>query len=419
MTHRKNILLISYHTCPLASEEGKETGGMNVYVYELAHYLARLGNHVDVITRCTDPKNETIVQVSDNFRVIHLCAGPKKPVHKKKLLAYIPEFIESFSSFTQKHMITYDVMHAHYYQSGLIGLSLKSKLPKPIPLVVTFHTLVLMKHLVARSAAELDTQERIDAEFRLISEADIITTPSSSDRQYLKYLYGANESKMVEVPPGVNTELFYPVDKNIAKEKIGVNPQEKIIVFVGRIEPLKGIDAILYALKILQQKAPDLQIRLLIIGGDITQHIKQWSPQLKQLESLRRILKISELVDFVGQQPQNRLRDYYNAAEIVVMPSHYESFGMAAAEAMACGVPVITTNVTGISDLIDDRHSTLISTVNNPLLLAEQMEKLLTNPSLYEQIRTSLTTNIQELRWEVVAKKVDTIYTNLVNANNK
>jgi D-inositol-3-phosphate glycosyltransferase len=272
-----------------------------------------------------------------------------------------------------------------------------------------------MKHLVARSASELDSEERIEAEFQLIREADIVTTPSSSDRQYLNYLYGANEKKMIEVPPGVNTELFYPLDKIKTKEKIGINPHEKIILFVGRIEPLKGIDAILYALKILHVKKPDVPLRLLIVGGDISQHIKQWSPQLKQLESLRRILKISEMVDFVGQQPQNKLRDYYNAAEIVVMPSHYESFGMAAAEAMACGVPVITTNVTGISDLIDDRHSTLITTVNNPLLLAEQMEKLLTDPILYDQIRNSLMANITELRWEAIAKKVDTIYTDLIH----
>lgn len=392
---------------------------MNVYVYELAQYLSRLGNTVDVITRCTDPRNETIVNVSEHFRVIHLCAGPKKPVHKKKLLQYIPEFIDSFLKFTSNNAREYDIMHAHYYQSGLIGLQLKTVLPKSIPLVMTFHTLVLMKHLVARSAAELDSNERLDAEFRLTKEADMITTPSSSDKQYLQYLYGADAEKMVEVPPGVNTELFFPVDKTTAKEKIGFNPQEKIILFVGRIEPLKGIDAILYALKILHIKNPQIPLRLLIIGGDITQHITQWSPQLRQLESLRRTLHISDIVDFVGQQPQNELRYFYNAAELVVMPSHYESFGMAAAEAMACGVPVITTNVTGISDRIDDQHATLITTVNNPLLLAEQMQKLLTDQVLYNHISTSIMESVKGLRWEEIARNVDTIYTNLIRTYTK
>lgn len=413
---QKRILMISYHTCPLASQEGKETGGMNVYVYELARHLGKLGHHVDAITRCQDPKNATIVPVTENFRVIHLPAGPAKPVQKKQLVNFIPEFVDSFLKFTQQERLAYDIMHAHYYLSGLIGLKLQERQPRPLPMVMTFHTLVLMKHLVARSAAELDSHVRIDAEFALTEKADAITTPSSSDRQYLKYMYGADERKLFEIPPGINTELFFPEDKIAAKKHIGADTKEKIVVFVGRIEPLKGIDAILYALKILHEQVPSLPVRLLVVGGDISQHIKQWSPQLKQLEQLRHLLRIPDMVTFVGQQPQHELRHYYNAAELVVMPSHYESFGMAAAEAMACGVPVITTNVTGISDLIDERRSTLITTVNNPLLLASQMKQLLTDDAVYEQTKAALTQNVDELSWNVIAEKTDAIYTNLLQS---
>ncbi len=402
--------MISYHTCPLASIEGKETGGMNVYVYELSRNLARLGHAVDVITRSQDKQSEKIVLVEKNFRVIHLPAGPEKVINKKKLIEYIPSFTDSFIKFSKEENLTYDLMHAHYYQSGLIGLEINKRFNSPMPMVMTFHTLALMKNLVARSVSELGNRFRIDAEFKLTKQADAIITPSSSDKQYLKYLYRADDKKVFEIPPGVNTELFKPMDNNAAKKHLGLHPKEKFILFVGRIEPLKGIDMLLYALKILQAQVPYISVRLLIVGGDISQHITKWSSQLKQLDELRHILEISKQVEFVGQKPQDKLLYYYNAAELVVMPSHYESFGMAAAEAMACGTPVITTNVSGISYLIDERHSTLITTVNNPLLLASQIRQLLTNKTMYGEIRKNIMNNIEDLCWSRIVKQVEEVY---------
>lgn len=408
----KRVLIISYHTCPLAFEEGKETGGMNVYVYELAQNLGNLGIKVDVITRSQDKNNKKIVEVSKNFRVIHLIAGPQASIHKNTLITFIPQFVAELSKFISEEKLIYDVIHAHYYQSGVVALNIKQAALPSTPLVMTFHTLALMKNLVARSPAEFDSQDRIDAEFLLTKKANIIITPSESDKQYLHYLYEVPESKIIEIPPGVNADIFQPMSKSQAKKHIKVKGKEKIILFVGRIEPLKGIDVILYALKILRSE--NVAIRLLIVGGDVSQHITKWSPQLKQLEQLSRFLKISAFVDFVGQRPQHELLYYYNAAEIVVMPSHYESFGMAAAEAMACGTPVITTNVTGISNLIDELRSTQITTVNNPLLLASQINRLLTNQQLYEKIRTASIKNTRELCWDSIARKTLEVYRQLI-----
>ncbi|RJR14859.1 glycosyltransferase [Candidatus Microgenomates bacterium] len=407
----KKILMISYHTCPLANEEGKETGGMNIYVHELGKHLGQLGFIVDAITRSQDKNNQQIVPVSKNFRVIHLKAGPEKVINKKKLPDYIPEFISAFRQFSQEQQLNYDLLHGHYYQSGLVGLKLnKSKKP----LVITFHTLALMKNLVARSPSEMDRPERIMAEFTIAQKADRLIAASENEKQYLHYLYNAKREKISEIAPGINIELFKPIDKRTAKQHINAKKDEKIILFVGRIEPLKGIDALLYALKIIRTDWQNCPIKLLIVGGDVSQHIAKWSPQLQQLQQLTQTLNIEPAVEFVGQKPQHELPFYYNAAELVVMPSHYESFGMTAAESMACGTPVIMSNVTGISNLIDDVRKKQITTVNNPLLLARQIKTLLTEKDTYAQVRAHGLEQAQELTWASTAQRFANLYEQLL-----
>lgn len=407
---KKRILMISYHTCPLASEEGKETGGMNVYVYELSSALSKLGYEVDVVTRSQDVHAEKVVQVEKGFRVIHLAAGPELPQPRKKVIDFVPEFIESLISFVEKEHLHYDIIHAHYYLSGLIALGVRNYGDGATPFVITFHTLALMKNLVARASREEESTVRIDAEFTLIKDANIITTPSASDKQYLMYLYEAAEEKIVEVAPGVNLNLFRPMNKAAAKLHVGISQTRKTLLFVGRIEPLKGIDMLLYAVKMVKAQIPDMPLTLLIVGGDISQHITKWSSQMRQLNTLRHVLHIEEEVQFIGQRPQKELPYFYNAAEIVVIPSHYESFGMVVAEAMACGTPVITTNVAGISDLIDQRRSTLITTVNNPLLLASQIRQLLTNEAMYKEVQQNSIKSTHGLSWSDVAGQISQVY---------
>jgi len=410
----RRVSMISFHTCPLASQEGKETGGMNVYVLELSKQLSRMGIAVDAFTRSQDDQQPYIVQVNPLFRVIHIPAGPESPVPKKQLIEYLPEFVANVEKFIAEQRVEYDVMHCHYYLSGLIGVNLnrcrEARGEKPLPLLMTFHTLALMKNLVARDELEREEKERIDAEFDLVQRADKIIAPSESDAKYLRFLYQARDGKVEVIPPGVDVENFKPMERAIAKAHLGIDPQDHIILFCGRIEPLKGIDMLLYAMKILIEKNPSLRVCLWIIGGDVSQQPEQWSKELQKLEKLRHILNLTPVVHFAGQQLQENLPYYYNAADVVVMPSHYESFGMAAAEAMACGVPVITTNVAGISSLIDDIHGLLLTSVNNPLLLASQMEALLTNPQKREQISQNVYQKVQDLNWKNIADRVVSVY---------
>ncbi|MBE2271497.1 MAG: glycosyltransferase [Anaerolinea sp.] len=402
------VAMISFHTCPLASQEGKETGGMNVYVLELSRELSRQGIAVDVFTRSQDDLQPHVVQVDPLFRVIHVPAGPESPVPKKQLLQYVPEFVANTRKFIAEQGMRYDVMHCHYYLSGLAGLELVRDLPMPI--VMTFHTLALMKNLVARDELEREEGDRIEAEYDLVQRVDKIIAPSESDMRYLQYLYAAGEDKVVVIPPGVDLDHFKPVDQAEAKSKLGIDPCDQIILFVGRIEPLKGIDMLLYAMKIMLEKKPDLRVCLWIIGGDVSQPPSQWSKELQKLETLRHLLKLTPVVHFAGQQLQEVLPYYYSAADVVVMPSHYESFGMAAAEAMACGTPVITTNVAGISSLIDEKHELLITSVNNPLLLASQMELLLSDHQKREQVGQNVLQKVKDLHWQSIAAQIIRLY---------
>jgi D-inositol-3-phosphate glycosyltransferase len=270
-----------------------------------------------------------------------------------------------------------------------------------------------MKNLVARDELEEESRERIEAEFTLVQKADAVIAPSRNEKQYLEYLYETDPAKIHVIHPGVDLSLFTPIPQAQAKAFVHADPDSQIILFVGRIEPLKGIDGLLYAMKILTSKNPDLNVCLWIVGGDISQPITHWSKELQKLEQLRQVLKLHTMVKFVGQRPQHELPYYYNAAELVVMPSHYESFSMTAAEAMACGVPVVTTNVAGVSTLMDDQHEALITSVSNPLLLAQKIEQLLFQPEVRQKLSDELRQNVENLTWDTTADALICIYQQL------
>ena len=368
----KRIAALSFHTCPLSDEKDAEIGGMNTYVLELSKALAEKGYIIDIYTRLQDKSSPEFVEVTPNLRVIHSNNIPN----------------------------SYDLLYAHYYLSGLIGLKLKKKYN--IPLFITFHTLAMMKNLVAREGEKADLQ-RIKAELLLTKKSDKIIATSASDLEYIHTLYSAPLKKIFLLSPGVNLKLFRPINKLKAKEVIKANPDHKIILFVGRIEPLKGLDVLLYAIKILVQRSPKLQFCLWIVG-------RTGSEEVLRLNELKLLLGIHAYVKFVGQKNRAELPYYYSASEVVVMPSQYESFGMAALEAMACAVPVIITDVTGISSILGKKHISLLTSAGNPILLAKKIKNLLTNREEHKQMSEEVFKKVQNLGWENVADKFTEIF---------
>lgn len=379
----KRIAVISYHTCPLSDEDVTQTGGLNIYVLELSKSLAKKGYILDIFTRSVSNDSPKIVNVTQNLRVIHLPAGN---IHlpKKELLKCIPEFQKNFFDFMKEGNLTYDFVYCHYYLSGLVGLEIKKLLK--IPLIINFHTLALMKNLVAKSEDGGENTQRIKSEILLLEKADKVIATSKTDAQYISSLYEYPPEKVFVLTPGVDLELFKP-------EKRKRN--NKNILFVGRIEPLKGIDVLLYSLKIL-----NINTSLTIVGSG--------NKEIKRLKEIIKILKIRIPVHFVGKKTQRELPDYYNSADIVVIPSQYESFGIAVLEAMACGVPVITTDVSGISTLFDEDHP-LITSASNPILLSEKIEYLLTDKEEYLKLKKEVLNKAKNLSWDTVAEKFEKI----------
>lgn len=414
-----NIAMISYHTCPLAVLGGKNTGGMNVYVRELTRFLGRIGVHVDVFTRSMD---EHIPQVSHdlgNFnRVVHVSAGPEVFLPKDLLQCYVEPFAEGIMAFAERKGIRYDLIHSHYWMSGLAGIYLKERWQ--VPMLQMFHTLGLMKQRIGRTPDEREGEERVEGELAVMHATDRIIAATESELLQLEQLYGINEQKVSIVPPGVDTHHFYPIPEDEAKEVVGISPQERMALFVGRIEPLKGVDTLIRAMAILKQNCERFVCPhyLVIIGGDPEGHPERDESEMGRLQALARSLGLDEMVLFLGKRGQQTLPYYYSAAEVVVMPSHYESFGMVALEAMACGTPVIASRVGGLAYLVKDGETGYSVPAQDPEALADKLRSVFVDPDLREKMGHKAAVYAQEFRWETITAQIAEIYQRMLLPHN-
>ncbi|MFW5713830.1 MAG: glycosyltransferase [Brevefilum sp.] len=410
-----NVAMISYHTCPLAVLGGKNTGGMNVYVRELTRFLGRVGVHVDVFTRSQD---EHIPQVSHdlgNFnRVVHIPAGPENFLPKAKLLAYTDEFAQKIMEFSEKKNITYDLIHGHYWLSGVAGEILQKDWN--VPFLQMFHTLGMMKQRIGQTEEEREGDFRVRGESRVMETADRIIAATEAECSQLENLYGLNHQKVTIIPPGVDTHHFYPIPPDEAKEAIGISSQDRMALFVGRIEPLKGVDTLIRAMAILKRRCksfacPDY---LVIIGGDPEGETEKISDEMKRLQALCSELGLNDIVVFLGKRGQQTLPYYYSAAEVVVMPSFYESFGMVALEAMACGTPVIASQVGGLAFLVKDGETGFFIPAQDPEALAEKLRLLFVDHDLRAQFGQAAAEYAKNFSWELITEKMLKVYREMV-----
>jgi D-inositol-3-phosphate glycosyltransferase len=411
-----NIAMLSYHTCPLATLGGKHTGGMNVYVRELTKHLGALGVHVDVFTRSQDEHVPHVLHdLGCGNRVVHIPAGPESPTSKNDLPHYIPEFTEGILQFARSKNIHYDLIHSHYWMSGLAAESLQSTWN--VPMVQMFHTLGLMKNRIARSESEMEPPLRIESEKRLVSLAKRIVIATPAEKEQLISLYGADEHKFAVIPPGVDTTHFYPIPEDEARSVIGVPSGNCMILFVGRIEPLKGIETLLRAIALLLQteEINECNYYLAIIGGEPDGNGEEPDSEMGRLQNLSRELGIHDVVIFLGKRSQDTLPYYYSAAQVVVVPSYYESFGMVALEAMACGTPVIASQVGGLAYLVRDGKTGYVVPEGNPEALKQALKKLIEAPALREQMCDQAVDYARSYDWSVIARKVSKLYDSVLS----
>jgi D-inositol-3-phosphate glycosyltransferase len=411
----RRIAMLSVHTCPMATLGGKETGGMNVYVRELSRELGARGLTVDIYTRSQDPAVPRVRPLWANVRVIHLPAGPEEPYSKNLVYDHLPQFLSELRTFAAGEHITYDLVHSHYWLSGWVARELARE--AALPTVHMFHTLGKMKDAVARSEAEKETATRIRIEEELMRDMSRIIAATRFDKSQMVELYGANPHKIVVVPLGVDPGVFRPIPRGEARQAVGLDLPGmcRLVLFVGRMDPLKGLDTLLQAVCKLNDLEPELVkgLCMAVIGGDADENGAGFNNELECLDKLKDQAGLRDLVIFLGSRAQDTLPYYYSAAEVCVVPSHYESFGLVALEAMACGTPVIASRVGGLQLTVEDGVTGFLVPVGDANALAEKLRIVLVDSELRERLGANARRKAQGYTWRVAADRILKVYEGL------
>jgi D-inositol-3-phosphate glycosyltransferase len=410
-----NIAMLSVHTCPLAALGGKETGGMNVYVRELARALSQRGHRVDIFTRSQDPTvPHEVPGLEIGARVFHIPAGPEAPYNKNRLFDYLPEFAQGVRAEVEHENVRYDVYHAHYWLSGWVARELQRD--QPAPIVQMFHTLGAMKNQVALGHTDRETERRLVIEREIMRFADRIVAATPRDRQQMIDLYDAPRNKISIISPGVDLNLFHPLDIPDTKQYF---KDDHTVLFVGRIDPIKGIDTWFRAMKLVVEEDPSLRGRLCVclIGGDIDEDVPD--EEFARLQALKDELGIADVVAFLGKRSQDALPYYYASADVIVMPSRYESFGMAALEAMACGTPVVASDVGGLSFIVRDGETGFLVPEGHARAMADCLSRILHDPELRARLGKRGVEVARQYAWTRIADQIEALYCEVTDKRGK
>lgn len=408
------LAMLSVHTCPNAALGGKETGGMNVYVRDLSRELGRRGFTVDVFTRSQDPDVPRVVDLGPNARVIHLKAGPEAPYDKNLVHDHIDEFTDNLLEFARREDFAYHLVHSHYWLSGLVARQIRREWNTPV--MHMSHTLGKLKNRVAKSQADLEAPVRVESEREIINSVDRLVAANPLEKAQMIWLYGADPTKIEVIPCGVDLELFYPRARSEAQAYLDMPAHHKMVLFVGRVEPLKGIDVLIEAMALVLEKHTDLRddICLCVIGGEPDADAAKMDREMARLQDMRETLGIANVVTFLGKREQVALPFHYSAAEVCVVPSHYESFGMVALEAMACGTPVVASRVGGLTFTIQDGSTGFLVPNDDPKALAEKLSLLLTDGAMRQEMGQRAVTHSKRYGWPIVAGQIVAAYRDLV-----
>jgi D-inositol-3-phosphate glycosyltransferase len=398
------VAMLSVHTCPLAALGGKETGGMNVYVRELARELSRIGAAVDVFTRSQNPGIPRVVRLADRARVVHLPAGPQAPMARERVHAHLDEFVEGLEAWRLANGLEYDLLHGNYWLSGVVGLALRARWGAP--LVQMFHTLGALKN-GAGIDAEREPALRLAEERRIVAAADRLVAANAIERNELVTAYRADAARVAVIPCGVDTDVFTPGDPTAARAALDL-PPGPLLLYVGRIAPIKGLETLLDAVGCL--RGAGTLARLAVVGGETDEPTDGHEADVRRRAAA---LGLSDAVTFVGAQPQQRLRDWYVAADVTVLPSYYESFGMVALEAMACGSPVVASRVGGLQTTVRDGVTGLLVTEGDPCALAGTITRVLGDDGLRWRLGREGQRWAAQHRWPCVGEAICREYATL------
>lgn len=400
--HRR-IAVVAYHSSPLNEPGSGDAGGMTVYVRALARSLSERGFRTDIFTRATNDC-PPVVEISPGVRVISIAAGPPGFVDKETQLGFLDDFVTGVAAFATAQRVRYDIVHSHYWQSGLAAKALAGRWH--VPVVHSHHTLGKVKN---RSLAPGDTPEpliRLSGEAEVIAAADVLVASTEEECGQIAGLYGAPADRIKRLHPGVDHATFSPGDRAAARAELGLGSEDSVLLFVGRIQKLKGIDL---AIRAMDQLLPalDRPTHLLIVGGASG---REGGAEIDRLRDLAEELDVSSSIRFTGPQPHSRLAKYYRASDVLLVCSFSESFGLTALEAHACGTPVVGTPVGGLSHIVADGASGFLVESRDPAEFAARLKTLLADPDLQEDFSRCAHARSTAYSWESTADEFVELY---------
>jgi D-inositol-3-phosphate glycosyltransferase len=394
-----HVAVITVHGCPLRQAGSKDSGGMNIYILEMAKRLAARGVQVDVFTRHHDPLDPQVVMLAPGARLIHLPAGAPS-LDKSGVYELLPSFTAQMRRFCVSNRLNYDLVSSHYWLSGLVGMRLASEWG--VPHTTSFHTMAEMKR--RGRPEEMEVVQRDDSETEIACSADSIVVWTEDEKQAIVDFCNIAPEKVSVIPPGVDLSRFRPMSQQQSRDYLGYG-EGKNILFVGRLEPLKGLDILFKAVASLENTR---DITLNVVGGD------ENSQEKDRLQELASRMQLTDSIRFIGSVSQDELPVHYNAADVCVLPSHYESFGLAALEAAACGRPVVASEVGGLPMIVKSGSTGFLVPSKQSDVMAERLCELLGDDMLRSRMGTAAREHAETLGWERSADSLLAGYRELI-----
>jgi D-inositol-3-phosphate glycosyltransferase len=408
------VAVLAVHTSPVDQPGTGDSGGMNVYIRSVAERLAGQGVEVDLFTRCRGGATHDVREIAPGIRVVSAKGGPCHPLPKSAVQRYLPEFLGGVLRVAREEGNHYDLVHSHYWLSGWVGRATKEILG--VPLVASFHTLGKVKNYSLARGESPEPLERLRGEERVIGEADMILAPTPQEAGQLVGLYGADPARIRIVPPGVDHSIFLPADKSEARARLHLSGL-RLALFVGRLQSHKGPDlairtlaeAVARAQRADPETARDLV--LAIVGGPSGERA---GAEVARLMELASALGMADRVMLFPPQPHARLADFYSAADVVLVPSRSESFGLVALEAQACGTPVVAAAVGGLRTVV--RGGGLLVEGHDPADHADAVLAVLGDPAFASRLGSAGARESLGFTWDATTSEVSAVYRELLEA---
>ncbi|MEH1849120.1 MAG: glycosyltransferase family 1 protein [Nostoc sp.] len=407
-TTEKRIALISVHGDPAIEIGKEEAGGQNVYVRNVGEALAQLGWQVDMFTRKVSLEQDSIVEHSDNCRTIRLKAGSLEFVPRDEIFEYLPEFVDNFLKFQVKNEITYQLVHTNYWHSSWVGMKLnKIQNSKQVH---TYHSLGAIKYNTIENIP-LIASKRLEVEKQVLEIADRIVATSPQEKEHMRSLV-STKGNIDIIPCGTDIQRFGSIAREAARDKLGIEKEAKVVLYVGRFDQRKGIETLVRAVN--KSGLRDSNNLQLIIGGGSTPGNSD-GIERHRIEQIVNELGMSDFTTFTGCLSQDILPTYYAAADVCVVPSHYEPFGLVAIEAMASGTPVVASDVGGLQFTVVNEETGLLAPAQDVDAFAVAIDQILFNPEWRDELGKAGRKRVEtKFSWHGVATQLSALYTELL-----